>query len=93
MLENFNEIWLLTALVYAFVESLEKFGLCRKYAHLLAIPIGISVSILAFPTSNIINKIFYGIIIGILSVGTCDTACNIAGTLKDKTRNHNDTMK
>ena len=84
MLENLNEIWLLTALVYAVVESLEKFGVSRKYAHLLAIPIGISISLLEFSTSNILNKIFYGVIIGILSVGTCDTACNVVDTFKDK---------
>jgi hypothetical protein len=84
MLENFNEIWLLTSLVYALVESFEKFGVCKKYAHLSAIPIGISISILEFSTGTILNKIFYGIIIGVLSVGTCDTACNIIDTFKDK---------
>jgi len=84
MLENYNEIWILTALVYAFVESLEKFGLSRKYAHLLAIPIGISISLIEFSTSNLSNKIFYGIIIGVLSVGTCDTSCNIVDSFKDK---------
>ncbi len=83
MLENLKEIWILTALVYAFVESLEKFGLKKKYAHLLAIPIGICLSLLQFSTSNILNKIFYGIIIGVLSVGTCDTACNIVNSIKD----------
>lgn len=82
MLENLNEIGLLTALVYAVVESLEKFGVSRKYAHLLAI--GISISLLEFSTSNILNKIFYGVIIGILSVGTCDTACNVVDTFKAK---------
>ncbi|AWK52176.1 hypothetical protein DIC82_14735 [Clostridium beijerinckii] len=84
MLENFNEIWLLTALVYAFVESLEKFGVSRKYAHLLAIPIGVIISFLQFSTSNILNKIFYGVIIGVLSVGTCDISCNIVDTFNDK---------
>ena len=84
MLENLNEIRLLTALVYAVVESLEKFGVSRKYAHLLAIPIGISISLIEFSTSNISNKIFYGIIIGVLSVGTCDTSCNIVAIFKDK---------
>ena len=84
MLENLNDIAILTALVYSFVESLEKFGLSRKYAHLLAIPIGIIISLLEFSTINISNRIFYGVIIGVLSVGTCDTACNMVDTFKDK---------
>lgn len=84
MLENLNEIWILAALVYAAIEALEKFGLKRKYAHLLAIPMGICVSFLKFSTSNILNKIISGIAIGVLSVGTCDTACNIADTLTGK---------
>lgn len=84
MLENLDEIWILAALVYAVVESLEKFGLKRKYAHLLAIPLGIGASFLKFSTSSILNRIVSGIAIGVLSVGTCDTACNIAGTLADK---------
>lgn len=84
MLENLEEIWILAALVYAVVESLEKFGMKRKYAHLLAIPIGVCVSFLKFSTSSILNRIVSGIAIGVLSVGTCDTACNIAGTLADR---------
>lgn len=84
MLDNLNEIWSLAVLVYAFVESLEKFGISRKYAHLLAIPIGIIMSFLEFPTNTILNKILYGIVIGVLSAGTCDTACNIIDTFKDK---------
>lgn len=84
MLENFNEIALLTAIVYAFVESLEKFGVSKKYAHLLAIPAGIGISLLGFSASTIPNKIGYGVIIGVLSVGTCDTTCNIVDTFKNK---------
>ena len=83
MLGNSNDILLLTSLVYSFVESLEKFGLRKKYAHLLAIPIGIIISVLEFPAFSILNKIFYGIVIGVLSIGTCDTACNIADIVKD----------
>lgn len=77
MLNYLKEMGLLTAVVYGIVESLEKFGVKKKYAHLLAIPIGIIVGIIGFPTDTIVNKILYGIIMGVLSVGICDTVCNV----------------
>lgn len=83
MLEHLKDIGLLTALVYSIVESLEKFGLSKKYSHLLAIPIGISLSLLELPVTGVLNRVFYGLIIGIISVGTCDTVCNIVNTFKD----------
>lgn len=84
MIDHLKDIGLLAALVYAIVEGLEKLGIRRKYAHLLAIPIGIGISFLGFPSEAILNKIFYGVIIGILSVGTCDTACNAVDIFKNK---------
>jgi hypothetical protein len=84
MLDYLRDIGLFTALVYAIVESLEKFGISKKYAHLVAIPIGIGISFLGFPVNGVMNKVFYGVIIGLLSVGTCDTACNAVGIFKDK---------
>lgn len=82
-----KDIALLTAVVYSLVESFEKFGLKRKYAHILAIPIGILTGFLGFPLEMIANRIFYGLIIGILSVGTCDTACNIVSIIRKETDN------
>lgn len=85
MFNYLKEIGLLTAVVYGIVESLEKFGVKKKYAHLLAIPIGIIVSIIGFPIDAMVNKILYGVIIGILSVGSCDTACNVVSVFKKET--------
>ena len=67
MLDDLKNISLLTAVVYGLVESLEKFGLKRKYAHILALPIGILISFLGFQTEKILIKILYGIIIGIVA--------------------------
>jgi len=82
MINYLKEIALLTALVYSIVESFEKFGLKRKYAHMLALPIGVIISFLGFPVESILNRILYGITIGILSVGTCDTVCNAVNIIK-----------
>lgn len=86
MINYLKEIVLLTAVVYSIVESLEKFGLKEKYAHILAIPIGIIVGFLGFPFEGIVNKFIYGIIMGILSVGSCNMTCNIVKIMK---KDHN----
>ncbi|WHH57882.1 hypothetical protein [Petroclostridium sp. X23] len=85
---------LLIPIVYALVETLEKFGLKRKYAHLLAIPLGILVSFLGLDNLLIREYVFYGILIGVGAVGTCDTLCNAVGVLKDeKDSNANENKK
>ena len=84
MLSYLKDIGLLTVLVYSIVESLEKFGVKRKYAHLLAIPIGVIISILGFPAEVILTRVIYGFVIGILSVGSCDTVCNAVDVFKKR---------
>ncbi|MTI48574.1 hypothetical protein [Sporosalibacterium faouarense] len=72
-----TKIILLISIIYGIVETLEKFKLQKKYAHLLAFPLGIIGSFLFLQLSSIKEYILYGIFIGITSVGTCDTFCNI----------------
>lgn len=76
------ELGLLIALVYSVVESLEKFGLDRKLAHLIAIPLGILSSFALLQCTSIRNYLVNGLIIGIGAAGTCDTACNVAEKVK-----------
>jgi Na+/serine symporter len=84
MLPYFSDIGLLVAIVYTIVETLEKFGMKRKHAHLLAIPLGIAVGIFAFEDEIFYRKVVYGIFVGILSVGSCDTACNLVDIFKKR---------
>lgn len=75
----------LILVAYAIVETLEKFGVKRKYAHLAAIPIGLALSFLVLNGITLAGHILYGILIGLGAVGSCDTLCNIVDTLqKDK---------
>lgn len=80
------EIGLLIALVYSVVESLEKFGLDRGLAHLIAIPLGILSSFVLLQCTSIREYVVNGLIIGIGAVGSCDTACNIAEKVKKNFR-------
>ena len=71
------ELWFLVTLVYGIVETLEKFGLRRRFAHLLAIPLGILSSFSLLTCNSPKDYIFKGLLIGICAVGACDTTCNI----------------
>jgi len=75
---------ILIPIAYAIIETAEKFGLNRKYAHLLAIPLGILLSYLGTHTMTIKEYTFYGILIGLGSVGACDTLCNAVDVIKSK---------
>ncbi len=63
----------LIPIVYIIVETLEKFGLQKKYAHLLAIPLGGIFSFGLLLNMSVYQHILYGVIIGIGAVGSCDT--------------------
>lgn len=81
------DIGFLISLVYGIVETLEKFGLKRKYAHLLAFPLGILGSFLYLKLGAFREYIAYGLLIGLASTGTCDTLCNafeIGKRIKEK---------
>ncbi|MFZ5353660.1 MAG: hypothetical protein ACOZCL_13195 [Bacillota bacterium] len=67
---------ILISIVFGIVEIAERTGLKRKYAHLLALPLGILLSYLAFEGIPIYQHIFFGAVVGICAVGTCDTICN-----------------
>jgi hypothetical protein len=86
MIEHLKDIWIFAAIVYAIVEGLKKFGLNKKYAHILALPISIGLSVWGFPVDGVMNKVIYGVIIGILSVGSCDTACNVVNVFKENSK-------
>lgn len=77
------DIGVLVVLVYSIVETLEKFGISRKFAHLLAIPLGLVCSFLVLQGS-LKELIIKGLLIGFGSVGTCDTSCNIVDWVKSK---------
>jgi hypothetical protein len=79
-----TKILILTSLVYGIVETLEKFGLEKKYAHLLALPLGILGSFVIIPATSIAEYVLHGIYAGLLSVGTCDTLCNIVSSASKK---------
>jgi len=71
------ELWFLAALVYGIVETLEKFGLRRRFAHLLAIPLGVLSSFSLLTCNSPKDYILKGLVIGISAIGVCDTTCNI----------------
>ncbi|MCT4596243.1 MAG: hypothetical protein N4A57_18510 [Anaeromicrobium sp.] len=79
-----SKLAILAAIIYAIVETLEKFGLSRKYAHLLAIPLGIAGGFVFLRYSSPIDNVIYGIFAGITAVGTCDTLCNVCRKEKEK---------
>lgn len=78
---------LLVALVYSVTETLEKFGVERKYAHLLAIPLGVLSSFWGLHCASNIDSIVYGVLIGLGAVGSCDTLCNVVNSLKKPQKN------
>ncbi|MCT4619841.1 MAG: hypothetical protein N4A62_10690 [Marinisporobacter sp.] len=78
------KIGILVAVIYGIVETLEKFGLAKKYAHLLALPLGVVGSFFFLQFSSIAEYIVYGLFAGIASVGTCDTFCNVFDTINIK---------
>jgi len=80
------DIGILVVLVYSIVETLEKFGINRKYAHLLAIPLGIVCSLFALHGS-MKELIIKGLLIGFGSVGACDASCNIVDWVNSKKTN------
>ena len=77
------DIGVLVVLVYSIVETLEKFGINRKFAHLLAIPLGLVCSLIVLQGS-LKELIIKGLLIGFGAVGTCDTSCNIVDWMKSK---------
>ncbi len=79
-----SKVIILITIVYAIIETLEKFGLSKKYAHVLALPLGIISSFLLLELASSIDYVLYGIFIGLISVGTCDTFCNIVDIIKPK---------
>lgn len=79
-----NKILLLTTLIYGIVETLEKFGLKKQLAHPIAIPLGIIGSFFILPSTSLYEHIINGIYAGLMSVGTCDTLCNVVDRVKEK---------
>ena len=77
------DVGVLILVVYSIMETLEKFGLRRTLAHLLAIPIGLLSSFL-FLQGSCPELLVKGLLIGFGSVGTCDTSCNIADLIKSR---------
>ena len=77
------DIGILVVLVYSIIETLEKFGINRRYAHLLSIPLGLVFSFLVLhgPLNELIIK---GLLIGFGSVGACDASCNIVDWVNSK---------
>jgi hypothetical protein len=84
MFVSFDAIGLLAAIDYTIVEILERFGMKRKHAHLLAIPIGIVLGIISFQDVVFYRKVIYGMFVGILSVGSCDTLCNVKNLMEKR---------
>lgn len=78
-----TELGLLVALVFSIVESLEKYGLDRKFAHLIAIPLGILSSFGLLQCTSIQEYLIKGLFIGIGAVGICDTVCNVVATVQE----------
>lgn len=77
-----TRIAFLVTVIYGIVETLEKFGLKKKYAHLLAIPLGILGSFFFIPSISTREHFIYGTLAGFISVGTCDTLCNVVDNIK-----------
>ncbi|WP_407307709.1 hypothetical protein [Desulfosporosinus sp. SB140] len=77
------DIGMLIVLVYSIIETLEKFGINRKFAHLLAIPLGLICSFI-FLQGSLRELIIQGLLIGLGSIGTCNTSCDIVDWIKTK---------
>lgn len=78
-----TELGLLVALVFSIVEALEKYGLDRKFAHLIAIPLGILSSFGLLQCTSIQEYLMTGLFIGIGAVGICDTVSNVVATVQE----------
>jgi len=81
-----SKLGILIVVVFGIAEILEKFGLAKKYAHLITLPLGILGSFVFLQCSSTSEYIVYGLFSGIAATGTCDTICNVVSNLK----NHND---
>ncbi|QXM07415.1 hypothetical protein KVH43_06975 [Crassaminicella indica] len=79
-----SKIGILIVVVFGITETLEKFGLAKRYAHLIALPLGVLGSFLFLKFSSTAEYIIYGLFTGIASVGTCDTVCNVVSNIKTK---------
>ena len=78
----------LIPIVFVIVENIEKLGVKKNIAHLLALPIGIIVSFGVIPDKNIFENIVYGLLIGFGAIGTCDTICNGKKVINGKKKNN-----
>lgn len=74
----------LIPVVFAIVEALVKLGVKRNIAHLCALAIGVLVSFLVIDGKTITENIIYGLLIGLGSIGTCDTVCKNVDIIKEK---------
>lgn len=78
----------LIPIVLAIVKTIEKLGVRKNIARLLALPIGIVVSFGVIPDKNVFEHIVFGLLIGFGAIGTCDAVCNgkevINGNKKSK---------
>ncbi|QZY54368.1 hypothetical protein [Crassaminicella profunda] len=80
-----SKIGILIAVVFGIVETLEKFGLAKKYAHLIALPLGVIGSFFFLELPSTAEYIIYGLFSGVAGIGTCDTLCNVLGNIKEHT--------
>ena len=78
-----TELGLLVALVFSIVESFEKYGIDRKFAHLIAIPLGMFTSYGLLQCTSIKEYLIKGLFIGIGAVGISDTVSNVVATVKE----------
>ncbi|GEM_PF-799158 len=66
----------LIPVVCAVVEAMARLGLKRKIAHLLSLPLGLALCFLVMRDKTVAERILYGLVIGLGSIGTCETCCN-----------------
>jgi hypothetical protein len=81
-----SKIGILIAVVFGIVEILEKFGLAKKYAHLIALPLGVMGSFFFLNLPSTGEYVIYGLFSGVAGIGTCDTLCNVFGNIKYNTK-------
>ncbi|KLU67339.1 hypothetical protein DEAC_c05510 [Desulfosporosinus acididurans] len=80
------DLSVLIVIVYSIVETLEKYGVSPKTAHLFAIPLGFISSFL-FLSGTIKEHLLEGLLIGFGAIGVCDTASNLLSWVKSKLLN------
>lgn len=73
----------LIAVIYGIIETIEKLGLDKKYAHLIALPLGVLFSFLFLEYPSPSEYVLNGLSFGLVSVGSCDTFCNIRNAVKE----------